>query len=58
MFLRLALIAVGAAAVLVALAIAPGIRRLVVSTRLLSRGALACPAPTALAAIRVWLDVG
>lgn len=56
-FLRLALIPLGAAAVLVALAFAPGIRRLALSTRLLLLGALACPASTALA-IRVWLHAG
>ncbi|MFJ6758223.1 MULTISPECIES: hypothetical protein [unclassified Streptomyces] len=55
--LRVALIPVGAAAALTALAFAPGIRRLAVSSRLLLLGALACPVPTALA-IWSWLHTG
>ncbi|MEV7616741.1 hypothetical protein [Streptomyces sp. NPDC089799] len=52
-----ALILLGSAAALTALAFAPGIRRLAVSTRMLLLGALACPAPTALA-IWTWLHTG
>ena len=47
----------GAAAVLVALAFAPGIRRLTPLTRLLLLGALACPVPAGLA-VWSWLRVG
>ncbi|MDX3533684.1 hypothetical protein PV721_04750 [Streptomyces sp. MB09-01] len=55
--LRVALITVGAAAALTALAFAPGIRRLAVAGRLLLLGALACPVPTALA-VRSWFHTG
>ncbi|OKK06083.1 hypothetical protein AMK26_08355 [Streptomyces sp. CB03234] len=55
--LRCALIVAGAAAAVIALACAPGIRRTAPSTRLLLTGALACPAPTALA-IWTWIHAG
>lgn len=55
--LRVALIPVGAGALLTALAFAPGIRRLAVSTRLLLLGALACPVPTGLA-VWAWFHAG
>ncbi|MEU9158788.1 hypothetical protein AB0D29_00670 [Streptomyces sp. NPDC048424] len=54
LLLRFVLVPVGAAAVLAALAFAPGIRRMAASSRLLLLGALACPAPTVLA-VMVWL---
>ncbi|MFF4434986.1 hypothetical protein ACFYZ4_38225 [Streptomyces sp. NPDC001513] len=49
LLLRFLLVPAGAGAVLAALAFAPGIRRMAVSSRLLLLGALACPAPTTLA---------
>ncbi|MEU1402148.1 hypothetical protein ABZ471_07230 [Streptomyces sp. NPDC005728] len=52
-----ALTVVGAAAVLTALAFAPGIRRLHPLARLLLTGALACPVPTGLA-VWAWVQVG
>ncbi|WP_327415119.1 hypothetical protein [Streptomyces sp. NBC_01233] len=55
--LRVALVLAGAAAALTALAFAPGIRRLAVSSRMLLLGALACPVPTVLA-IWSWLRTG
>ncbi|GHI07059.1 hypothetical protein AQI88_21675 [Streptomyces cellostaticus] len=48
---------VGAAAVLVALAFAPGIRRLKPLTRLLLLGLLACPVPTGFA-LWTWVRLG
>ncbi|MET9964601.1 hypothetical protein ABZZ80_01390 [Streptomyces sp. NPDC006356] len=47
----------GAAVALIALAFAPGIRRLTPATRLLLLGALACPVPTVFA-IQTWMRVG
>ncbi|MFD9521203.1 hypothetical protein [Streptomyces sp. NPDC059979] len=55
--LRVALVVVGAAAGLTALAFAPGVRRLAPASRLLLLGALACPVPTALA-IWSWFHTG
>ncbi|MFF4574712.1 hypothetical protein [Streptomyces sp. NPDC001410] len=52
-----ALTLVGAAAVLTALAFAPGVRRLNPLTRLLLTGALAFPVPTGLA-VWTWVQVG
>lgn len=46
-----------AAATLIALAFAPGIRRLAPATRLLLLGALACPVPTCLAVV-TWAQTG
>ncbi|MFD9368283.1 hypothetical protein ACFWA6_11335 [Streptomyces sp. NPDC060020] len=53
LLLRFLLVPVVAAAALTALAFAPGIRRLAVSSRMLLLGALACPAPTVLA-VMAW----
>jgi hypothetical protein len=47
----------GAAVVLAALALAPGVRRLTPLTRLLLLGVLACPVPTGLLAW-TWFRVG
>ncbi|GKQ40007.1 hypothetical protein [Streptomyces sp. A012304] len=55
--LRYGLIYAAFAAVLSALASAPGIRRLDVSARLLLLGVLAAPAPTALA-LWTWVNSG
>lgn len=55
--LRFVLLAAGVPAALVALAFAPGIRRLSQATRLLLTGVLACPVTTGLA-IASWLRVG
>jgi hypothetical protein len=52
-----ALTVAGAAGALLALAFAPGVRRLAPLTRLLLLGALACPVPTGLA-VWTWLRVG
>ncbi|OAR26645.1 hypothetical protein A8W25_31605 [Streptomyces sp. ERV7] len=49
-------IIIGAAAVLAALAFAPGVRRLAPASRLLLLGALACPVPTVYA-IMVWARI-
>ncbi|MCX4539337.1 hypothetical protein [Streptomyces sp. NBC_01565] len=57
LLVRVALIALGAAALLTALAFAPGIRRMSAASRMLLLGALACPAPTALA-IWTWFHTG
>lgn len=47
----------GAAVALIALAFAPGIRRLTPATRLLLLGALACPVPTVFA-LQTWMRAG
>jgi len=52
-----ALIPVGGAAALTALAFAPAVRRLSVSGRMLLLGALACPLPTGLA-VWTWFQTG
>ncbi|MFI6037562.1 hypothetical protein ACIBBD_25985 [Streptomyces sp. NPDC051315] len=55
--LRYALVVVGAMAVLIALAHAPGVRRLSPAVRLLVLAVPAFPVPTALA-VWTWCDVG
>ncbi|MEU6758278.1 hypothetical protein [Streptomyces sp. NPDC046685] len=52
-----ALIPVGGAAALTALAFAPAVRRLSVAGRMLLLGALACPVPTGLA-VWTWFQTG
>ncbi|MET9558265.1 hypothetical protein [Streptomyces sp. NPDC006645] len=55
--LRYALIVAGSAAALIALAFAPGVRRLATESRLLLTGVVAFPAPTVLA-VTTWIQAG
>ncbi|MFC8827400.1 hypothetical protein ACFT9I_18890 [Streptomyces sp. NPDC057137] len=57
LFLRYVLIVAGSAAALIALAFAPGVRRLTAESRLLLAGVLAFPVP-AILAITTWIQTG